>query len=245
MNAAEVSNARRGRAFTLIELLVVIAIIAVLIAILLPALGRSREQARRTVCMNNLRSIASAVMIYAQQWEDKTPQHTGGGYSLWDVPTGTRDSMIAAGSDRRVMYCPSNLPHNIDSNWNYGSYAVIGYGSFLKRPGGSFPTLGYPAVLRLNPPVEYKTRVLATKFPQAAEMLMDVVLGDKATNPTNFTEVKGNQGVPRATSHMDRTTPFGANIAYMDGHVEPLRWSLMNKFSVVSSGSLYFFLPGK
>src|SRR5690242_2968408 len=59
-------NSKR-RAFTLVELLVVIGIIAILIAMLLPALSRAREQAKRTQCMSNIRQLMTGWLIYAQE----------------------------------------------------------------------------------------------------------------------------------------------------------------------------------
>lgn len=65
INEAPTIRQQKGSAFTLIELLVVISVISLLMAILLPALGRAREQGRVASCMANLRSIGQGVFLYA------------------------------------------------------------------------------------------------------------------------------------------------------------------------------------
>lgn len=64
---------KRSKGFTLIELLVVVAIIALLVSILLPALGKARELTRQAVCMTNVRAIGTAIAIYKQENKDQFP----------------------------------------------------------------------------------------------------------------------------------------------------------------------------
>lgn len=76
------SRRTANSAFTLIELLVVIAIIAVLVGILLPALGAARESARLSNCLANTRSIGQAMAMYADQNKGNFPHWSG--WQLWE-----------------------------------------------------------------------------------------------------------------------------------------------------------------
>src|SRR5208283_4784679 len=97
------------RAFTLIELLVVIATLAVLSAMLLPALAGSRAQPKVTACAANFRQWAVSVNLYANDHLDWLPRfdwNSGGGMYLWDVSTNMVNAMGPYGLTVPMWFCP-------------------------------------------------------------------------------------------------------------------------------------------
>jgi prepilin-type N-terminal cleavage/methylation domain-containing protein/prepilin-type processing-associated H-X9-DG protein len=89
---------RPRRAFTLIELLVVIAIIAILAAILFPVFAQARDKARQVSCMSNMKQLGLAVLMYAQDHDERMPSVHWGAYFVAVQPYMRND---------QVWSCPS------------------------------------------------------------------------------------------------------------------------------------------
>lgn len=126
-------------AFTLIELLVVVAIVALLVSILLPALGRARQQAKSTFCMSNLHGLGLAVQLYVMNHNDRLPgfglAHGGSGAD----PQGSWiHQMQKEYSNKLITRCPTDEsefwdrpldPDRPDLTLRHVSYALNSYTS--------------------------------------------------------------------------------------------------------------------
>lgn len=108
----------RRQGFTLIELLVVIAIIAILAAMLLPALAKAKEKAIRTQCLSNLKQLETATFIYAGDSNDKLPP--GSASWAWDLTWSAGNLMLDNIKNLKVFYCPGTA-QRFDDNLNFGN----------------------------------------------------------------------------------------------------------------------------
>ena len=236
---------RNRRAFTLIELLVVIAIIAILMGILMPALARVREQARRQSCGSRVHSHVMALNMWANDNDGKLPTPGSTGYWLQDMATNIVNYMLKTGMTRKIFYCPSNTNHQKanDAFWllkdsggsmgwngtkftNESSTVVSGY-EYILAAGGRTAITAYP-----DDPIKKKwcARV-DEKQPAMRELVIDTIVGDSrngAAMKYGYDFALIPSGDPYAqhqisdrTNHLDgHSIPIGGNIGFLDGHNE-------------------------
>ena len=139
----------RRKAFTIIELLVVVSIIALLIGILLPAIGKARDQAKLTISFTNLKNLATAHANYGAEWNDRQLTYV-------DDNLGRRGTSSSQAFMSYYWEGPTNgeagMHPPLILGWGYlqrstGEYVYLAY-----RPGGNDGNNGLLVPIRFGPP---------------------------------------------------------------------------------------------
>jgi prepilin-type processing-associated H-X9-DG protein len=226
----------------LIELLVVIAIIAILAAMLLPALSKAKEKGKRAACMSNLHQIAIAIQIYGSDNNNKLPACDDNISDwCWDMPTKLVRPLLDSGMQRHVLYCPAGQEQDNETLWtlylSLGS-ATTGYGWLTPhgRPWRNISLIDRTIQTTLTSVTGTNTSNLAD-----TEVVVDAVCAGKYGTSYDFKRAKG--AVYHRTSHLDGKLPAGGNILFLDGHISWRKYPAMKLREKHTSGgdNAYFF----
>ena len=227
-----------GAGFTLIELLVVIAIIAILAALLLPALARAKDEGIRAHCSANVKNQVLGLTMYANESRDFYPNSEGIGNWAWDMPQYVQSFLVAEGAAMKIWYDPGTdhkfSPQQYQVEWtNYNNTTGNGWGNVgyaLTFPGtASYSQIvsGFQFITNIN------TKLSATSVINAVNETVPIVPSKRALTacatmteiapdsiPTLYSKMSGYQWVNIADGFMGGAPLFPAGTTATSAHLK-------------------------
>ena len=222
---------QRKNAFTLIELLVVISIIALLVSILMPALGKAKDQAKKTVCSANLRSLTMAMKYYCGDNAGKTPMSTNN----WNDGGTTKAGWCGVTCDINTgdLFTPQDQIHGFTSE----QYTGLEKGQLWKYVESS-DMWGCPADPDKN---QLRSYCMSAQWWGGHSLAGDMVYYDTATTGL---VLKNIDRIKRASERFTFIDQLGMNLdAYFAIWYSQPRWWNIPNFKH-SNGSVNAFADG-
>lgn len=239
------------RGFTLIELLVVISIIALLIALLLPALGSARTTAKNIRCAANQRQIGMLWHVYAQDFDEfYPPSYQGGFFSGVLEPVKDYFDATNAVGDGEIFWCPTQdinqrpiaTPGTEPSTWNNLRYVNTVWDDIVQVNYSFWThfTWGAPSGNWLRVEEDPTTATveaiaalvgLTTEYPGAPFLIrLSDVDQSKRRIAWDYNYRLSVGWLPVTSNHLVDEEPQGANVLHGDGHVEFLNFDEMIRY---------------